>query len=302
MRPPTPLPHSMAAAPFTVRAALDAGVTARRVRSIELVAPFHGVRASRRATDTFLGRCRAYAAIMPTGHVFSGRTAAVLCGLPLPAAIERDGRVEVTALEGARAPRRRGVIGRSTRLNPNLVAAPGVPGAFMTAPADAWCELADVLSLDDLIAAGERLLGLPRPLATTDQIDATIARHGRRRGATRLRLARAEMRANVYSRRETFVRLMLVRAGLPEPEPNGLIVLRSGRRTRGDLVFRAYRVLVEYDGEQHLFDTAQWATDVSRLNDLAEADWRVIRITKQISRAEIVARTERALRDRGWRG
>lgn len=172
----------------------------------------------------------------------------------------------------------------------------------MTAPADAWCELADVLSLDDLIAAGERLLGLPRPLATTDQIDATIARHGRRRGATRLRLARAEMRANVYSRRETFVRLMLVRAGLPEPEPNGLIVLRSGRRTRGDLVFRAYRVLVEYDGEQHLFDTAQWATDVSRLNDLAEADWRVIRITKQISRAEIVARTERALRDRGWRG
>ncbi|MBM7831848.1 hypothetical protein JOE59_002553 [Agromyces cerinus] len=194
------------------------------------------------------------------------------------------------------------MIGRSTRLNPNLVAAPGVPGAFMTAPADAWCELADVLSLDDLIAAGERLLGLPRPLATTDQIDATIARHGRRRGATRLRLARAEMRANVYSRRETFVRLMLVRAGLPEPEPNGLIVLRSGRRTRGDLVFRAYRVLVEYDGEQHLFDTAQWATDVSRLNDLAEADWRVIRITKQISRAEIVARTERALRDRGWRG
>lgn len=239
---------------------------------------------------------------MPTGHVFSGRTAAGLCGIPLPATIERDVRVEVTALDGARAPRGRGVLGRSTHLSPNLVRVPGVPGALMTAPADAWCELAGVLSLDDLIAAGERLIGLPRPLATADEVDAAIARHGRRRGATRLRVARAEMRANVYSRRETFVRLALVRAGLPEPEPNGIIVLRSGRRTRGDLVFRAYRVLVEYDGEQHLLDTDQWATDVSRLNDLAEDDWRVIRITKRTPRAEIVARTERALRDRGWRG
>ncbi|WP_143231641.1 DUF559 domain-containing protein [Agromyces cerinus] len=172
----------------------------------------------------------------------------------------------------------------------------------MTSPADAWCELATTLSLDDLIAAGDRLLGLPRPLASLEQIDAAIVRHGRRRGATSLRAARAEMRANVYSRRETFVRLALVRAGLPEPEPNAFIELRRGRRTRGDLVFRAYRVLVEYDGEQHLFDTAQWATDVARLNDLAEAGWRVIRITKQMSRAEIVARTERALRDLGWRG
>lgn len=239
---------------------------------------------------------------MPPGHVFSGRTAAILCGIPLPTTVERDVRVEVTALDGARAPRGRGVIGRSTRLSPHLVRVPGVRGALMTAPADAWCELAGVLSLDDLIAAGDRLLGLPRPLSTADDVDAAIARNGRRRGATRLRRARAEMRPNVYSRRETFVRLLLVRAGLPEPEPNGVILLRSGRRTRGDLVFRAYRVLVEYDGEQHLLDPEQWSMDVSRLNDLAEDDWRVIRITKRMPRAEIVARTERALRDRGWRG
>ncbi|MEF3402507.1 hypothetical protein [Agromyces sp. CCNWLW203] len=239
---------------------------------------------------------------MPPGHVFSGRTAAALCGIPLPAAIERDLRVEVTALDGQRAPRGRGVIGRSTQLNPRLLRVAGLRGRLMTAPADAWCELAGVLSLDDLIAAGDRLLGLPRPLATAAEVDAAIARHGRRRGVTRLRLARAQMRPNVYSRRETFMRLLLVRAGLPEPEPNGVIVLRSGRRTRGDLVFRAYRVLVEYDGEQHLLDTEQWATDVSRLNDLAEDDWRVIRITKRMPRAEVVARAERALRDRGWRG
>jgi hypothetical protein len=170
----------------------------------------------------------------------------------------------------------------------------------MTAPADTWCWLSASLSLDDLIAAGDRLLGLPRPLASSVEIDDAIARHGRRPGATRLSLARREIRPNVYSRRETFTRLSITRAGLPEPEPNGMIVLRSGRRTRGDLVFRKYRVLVEYEGEQHLLDVDQWTTDVARLNDLIDDGWWVIRITKRMPRTELISRTARALRERGW--
>ena len=123
-----------------------------------------------------------------------------------------------------------------------------------------------------------------------------------RDGARRLAEARDAMRANVYSRRETFARLVLTRAGLPEPEPNGGIVLRSGRRTRGDLVFRTHKVLVEYEGEQHLFDVRQWATDVARLNDLIDDGWWVIRITKAMPAAELIARTARALAERGWIG
>ena len=206
------------------------------------------------------------------------------------------------AFEGRRAPRRRGVVGSRSSTEPRLVGVEGVRGARVTAPADTWCSLAEHLGVDDLIAAGERLLGLPFPLADARTIDEAIQRHGSRRGASRLTEARRAMRANVYSRRETFTRLVLTRAGLPEPEPNGPILLRSGRRTRGDLVFRAYKVLVEYDGEQHLFDVGQWATDVSRLNDLIDDGWWVIRITKGTSRAELLARTARALADRGWTG
>ena len=252
MRRPLILPAALAEAPFATRSALAAGVTPRRLRSLELEAPFHGVRALREASESLLVRCRAYATIMPPWHVFSGVTAAALARLPMPRANERDPRLHVTALDGGRAPRGRGIAGRSTARQLQLVPAAGVPGARMVAPVDVWCELG--------------------------------------------------IRPNVYSRRETFVRLVLVRAGLPEPEPNGRMVLRSGRRTRGDLVFRAYRVLVEYEGEQHLFDVDQWATDVSRLNDLIEDDWRVIRITKGMSRREILERTMRALRDRGWQG
>lgn len=302
MRRPSPLPPQLSSVPFTTADALAAGVTPRRLRSKSLMTPFRGVRVDGGTRATLVDRCKAYAVIMPAGQVFFGPTAAVLSGIPLPMAVERDSRLHVASIDGSRAPRRRGVVGSSTSASPRLVDVPGVHGARMTAPADTWCSLSASLGLDDLIAAGDRLLGLPRPLASFGEIDDARARHGRRPGATRLSLARREIRPNVYSRRETFTRLSIMRAGLPEPEPNGMIVLRSGRRTRGDLVFRRYRVLVEYEGEQHLFDVDQWTTDVARLNDLIDDSWWVIRITKRMRRTELISRTARALRERGWQG
>ncbi len=239
---------------------------------------------------------------MTDGQAFTGPTAAGLLGLPLPLALVRDPRLHVVVLDGTRAPRRRGVIAGRSSARPVLVGVAGVRGTLLTSPADTWCSLAVHVGLDDLIAAGDRLLGLPAPLAGEHAIDEAISRHGSRRGARRLAEARLAMRAHVYSPRETFTRLALTRAGLPEPEPNGMIVLRSGRRTRGDLVFRMYKVLVEYEGEQHLFDVDQWATDVGRLNDLIDDGWWVIRVTKRMPRTEAVARTRRALLDRGWPG
>lgn len=300
MRRPAPLPPRFQRTPFATAEALDAGVTARRLRSSSLEAPHRGVRVDPGRLRTTLDRCRAYAVIISSGHVFCGPTAAVLHGLPLPLALERDPRLHVASIDGSRAPRGRGVVGSSTAAAPRLVRVPGLGDARVTSPADTWCALAAALSLDDLVAAGDRLLGLPAPLCTASDIDDAIARHGSRRGARALVAARGLLRSDVFSRRETFARLTLVRAGLPEPEPNGLIILRSGRRTRGDLVFRRHRVLVEYEGEQHLFDVDQWTTDVARLNDLIDDGWWVIRATKRMPRSELIARTTRALRDRGW--
>ncbi|SFR69871.1 hypothetical protein SAMN05428970_0806 [Agromyces sp. CF514] len=297
MRPPRPLPEQLRSAPFVVALALDAGVSRRRLRHDALARPFHGVR-SATAVDTVESRAVAYAAAMAGDHVFSHATAALLHGMPLPLAVEREVRVHVTALAQGRAPRGRGVIGHSTRAEPVVTA---VRGLAVLGPADTWCSLAGMLSLDDLVAAGDRLVGLPVPLSSFELIDEAIVRHGRRPGRARLRLARAQLRANSYSRRESLARLSLVRAGLPEPELVAILHLRSGRSTKGDLVFRRHRVLVEYDGDQHRTDDRQWATDVSRLNDLVADGWIVIRMTKRMSRAELVARVIRALEDRGWR-
>ncbi|MFB9311173.1 hypothetical protein BJY17_003011 [Agromyces hippuratus] len=302
MSRPSPLPRRFEAVPFATADALAAGVTPRRLRSVTLAAPHRGVRVDARHLHTLRERCSALAVVMTDGQAFTGPTAAILLGLPLPLRLERDPLLHVVALDGRRAPRRRGVVASRSSARPRLVGVAGVRGARLTAPADTWCSLAVYLGLDDLIAAGERLIGLPAPLADERTIDEAIRRHGSRRGAGKLAEARGAMQANVYSRRETFARLGLTRAGLPEPEPNGPIMLRSGRRTRGDLVFREYKVLVEYDGEQHLFDVDQWATDVARFNDLVDDGWWVIRITKATPRAELIARTARALVERGWTG
>lgn len=293
---PSPLPARLGPA-FSTRDAIDAGVTPRRLRARDLVAPFHGVRA-RGEPRSVEERARAYVGIMGPRHVFSHATAAALQGIPVPLRHERDERLHVTVLGGPRAPRGPLVAGHKTTASFAVRTHHGLP---LLSPSDTWCSLAATLSLDELICAGDRLIGLPWPLASMDEIGQSIGCHGRRAGASAVRHALAEMHPGSYSPRETTTRLVLVRAGLPMPELNSRIRLRGGRVTRGDLVFRRWRVLVEYEGEQHATDLGQWRTDVDRLNDFAQDSWRVIRVTKGTSPEELVARTRLALQERGWR-
>lgn len=292
-----PLPLHMQLAPFAVAHADAVGVSRGRLRAADLDAPFHGVRAPT-GESTLRDRCLAYAQRMPDTQAFSDATAAALWGMPLPARLLANADIHVSTWGERARPRSRGVVGHRLDVRPRLVRH---LGHVVTDAASTWCALAAVLSLDELVEAGDRLVGRPQPLATFAQIDAAVARFGGRRGVRTLREARRLLRANSESPRETRVRLLLLRAGLPEPEPNGVIALLTGRSTHGDLVFREHKVLVEYDGDHHRTDPVQWARDVARLNDLADAGWHVIRINKSTPRAEVVARTVRALRERGWK-
>ena len=90
-------------------------------------------------------------------------------------------------------------------------------------------------------------------------------------------------------------------AGLPEAALN-VPILRDGQSTPGDLVYAEYRVIVEYDGEQHREDAAQFGRDVDRLNALAIAGWVVVRIRKDMADATVIDPVTTALRAAGWRG
>jgi hypothetical protein len=159
---------------------------------------------------------------------------------------------------------------------------------------DAWCQLGASLPVDALIAAGDRLIGWPQALATFDDIDAALRRWGSGRGAVALRTARGEVRRGSASPRETRLRLLVLRAGHPEPECNGEIRLPDGSVTHGDLVFRAQRVVLEYDGEQHRTDARQFRRDVARLNALALDGWIVIRVNRTTPTADVLAQLDRA--------
>jgi hypothetical protein len=116
-----------------------------------------------------------------------------------------------------------------------------------------------VLSHDDLVAAGVHLILVPkkpqhgesRPYATLDELTAR-ARSCSGRHARALRRALEDVRQGAESRAEAILRLVMVRAGLPEPELKVDIFSASGRFLgRGETLFRAFRVIAEYDGEQH---------------------------------------------------
>jgi len=161
--------------------------------------------------------------------------------------------------------------------------------------------LGEHLTLDELVAAGDSLMPRRRQLCTLEEL--RTAEPVRRRNVVLARHALPHVRERVDSVKETQLRLLLIRAGLPEPDVNPEI--SRGRTVRyGDLVFWVWRVLVEYDGGQHRRDARQFAADVERLEQLAREGWTVIRVlAPHLAEPErVVRRVETALRDRGWRG
>ena len=290
---PAPLPLELRIAPVHIGDAAARGIRPSRLRAADLVRPYCGVRTTS-APTTLRDRCLAYATRMSDEHWFSHSTAAQLWGLPLPTRIERDARLHVSSAR--REPETVGVVGHRSGHRPEVRRHLGLP---VLAPADSWCQLGAVLTLDELVAAGDRLLGWPRALCRPEDVDAAIARFGSRRGARKVRAARSRLRAGSASPRESWLRELLVGAGLPEPELNVPIRLLDGSSTHGDLVYAEYRVLVEYDGEQHRLDDDRFGRDVDRLNALALAGWLVVRIRKGMSDATVIDLVSTALRRGG---
>ncbi|HWI00801.1 MAG TPA: DUF559 domain-containing protein [Propionibacteriaceae bacterium] len=145
----------------------------------------------------------------------------------------------------------------------------------MSTPVQSFLDLASVgVSLIDLVIAGDSLvkaIGL-------DPGELVAAAEGwLGRNAKRARRAAALVRAGVDSPMETRLRLLIVFAGLPEPEVN--LVLRDSAGSwqwRFDLCYRPWKVIVEYDGRQHAFDDRQWSHDLDRREELERLGWRLI--------------------------
>ena len=272
----------------------------KRLRAGDLEIPFSGVRTPARRGATLLDRCAAYAQRMRPCEVFTHRTAAILHGLPVRPPV--DGRLDVGAFTPNGLPRAAGVRGHRVRAGDVRVVT--LRGLRVVSAVDAWCQLAAQLSVRELVIVGDALVRRNHPIATLAELRAAVARHVGRRGHRALTEAMELVRPRTDSPAETELRLDVVAHGLPEPQVNVDIFDHRGRRIAiGDLAYPEFRVLAEYDGEQHRTDDTQYARDVDRLDDLARAGWRVVRVNRSHRGIRRTARLERlreALIAAGW--
>ena len=167
-------------------------------------------------------------------------------------------------------------------------------------PEECWVAAAAELDLVEQVAAGDWLLRTD--LTTLAALHSSAATAGGRSGGA-ARAAVGLVRENVDSPRESWLRLCLVLAGLPAPVCNPRVAgARGGGRV--DLVYERYRVLVEYEGDQHRSDKRQWNRDIDRYEDFARAGYVVVRITAERARYPhlVVRLVHEALSAGGYRG
>jgi hypothetical protein len=125
-------------------------------------------------------------------------------------------------------------------------------------------------------------------------------RHRGARGLRRLGELLPLVDGGAASPKESWLRLLLIDAGLPKPTTQ--IPINDGWRLMGllDMGWEDYMVAAEYDGDQHRTDRRQFVRDQRRLGKLAEMGWIVIRVIAEDRPDDILNRVFQALIRRGY--
>ena len=119
-------------------------------------------------------------------------------------------------------------------------------------------------------------------------------RHPGARGLRKLETALELVDGGAQSPQETYLRLILVEAGLPRPRTQ-IPVITEEETYYLDMGWEDCMVAVEYDGEHHWTDPVQYRKDARRLETLQRLGWIVIRVVAGDQPAEILRRVCRAL-------
>jgi hypothetical protein len=106
------------------------------------------------------------------------------------------------------------------------------------------------------------------------------------------------------SLKESETRAVLKFAGLPKPEVNAAVDVHENVELIGDLVYRRWNLVVEYEGAQHQEDREQYVADLDRYGLMRGADVRYVQVTKErLARPQtLVGEVYRALLAGGYDG
>ena len=269
MPAPTAIPASLRTRPFTLTEARAAGLTDRMLRGRRFRRVFAYVYVCADVPDTPL--IRLAAAILRAPHAFAtDLTAAQVLGVPVPTD-------PITYLGIRRGDPRIRAAGTRVReyVDPPRTIRHG--GFVIASPPQVFVQLADRLPLLDLVIAGDAMV---RPGHTSLDALREAADQARGRRRVRARLAARSVRARVDSPMETRLRLLIVHAGLPEPDINRDVIGRHGGwLARPDLSYPDWKIAIEYDGDHHRVHSRQWRRDIARRENLEADGWIVLVIT-----------------------
>jgi hypothetical protein len=256
---------------FRLVDAQAAGVSRSQLRGSQFSRPFRGSHLVGESHD-LIQLCHAALLVLPSQAVFSDETAAALRDLPAP----KSTALHACVPEKGVAVRRRGIVGHVRHLTELEVTQwRGLP---VTTPERTFLDLAAKLPAGELLAFADA--ALRARLATMPSLQAIVARHSGCRGVAKARRVLEHANPAAESPRESMMRWLFVEAGLPTPEVNVNIYDLDGVfLARADMLFRQARVIVEYDGDQHRTDRAQFVHDIQRTTRLAAAGYLVLRFT-----------------------
>lgn len=140
-------------------------------------------------------------------------------------------------------------------------------------PVRTFLELADELDLVELVVLGDSLVRKGR--TTPEELVAAAETPGPHR--RRARRAAGLVRREVDSPQESRLRMLIVLAGLPEPEVNVVFHDDSGTvRRRNDMGYRRYQLGFEFEGRQHAESLQQWREDITRREEFDDLGWRLL--------------------------
>lgn len=309
MRKLSPLPPELANSAFTAADARQAGLSKDWLRGRGMVSLGRGIRAPRDLELDLAGLVRPYTRFN-AGTAASHDTAARLWGFPAPERRPYASQIHVLRAFGCAEVKRDNVVGHRAR----ILAGETVwdDGLCVTTRERTWLDLAESLTVDDLVVIADHLVRIPRPefedrtepYATVDSLARLLAGHRGKRGIRKARAALELCRIGADSPPETRLRLALHRAGLPEPLVNAPLMDAGGRILHSpDLSYPEFRVAVEYEGAGHSHPD-QIDRDIGRAERVAAAGWIEVRISKRHMGDDArlaVRKVSAALIAQGWR-
>jgi very-short-patch-repair endonuclease len=217
--------------------------------------------------------------------VVSGLAASALHGAKW---IDDDSPVELI-WGNARSPS--GVLTRDQLLLENEIQR--LDGLRVTTPERTAFDIGRRGRLDDAVA---RLDALAQATdLKVSAVEELVSRHRHTRGLRQLESVLNLLDAGAESPKETWLRLLVIRAGYPRPRTQIPVLSPDGSRWYYlDMGWEDIKLAAEYDGDHHRTTRELFAYQIERAEDLHELGWTVVTAAARHQRASVLRRVQRA--------